>query len=260
MFNPQMKFTTLFLVAFLFGSCGPTASVEEPRRPPLRVGVTPEYPPIIFKLGGKIAGVEADLARRLAQKLDRPVQFVDVWWENQISALLAGKFDIIMSGMSITRARKIRINFTDHYLKIGLLAAMRTEDAPRYKSLEIIKQTIGNVGVIKETTGDVFVQRNFPRANKIAFLNAKAAAAELKRGSIDIFVYDAPAVAWLVSENEADLVALWEPFDEQYLAWGVRRDDPELLAFVNRTLGIWKRDGTLNRVLNRWIPDLKRSR
>ena len=260
MFKPHMKFATFFLLALLFGGCGPTASVEEPRRAPLRVGVTPEYPPVIFKLGGKIAGVEADLARKLAKKLGRRVQFVEVWWENQISSLLAGKTDIIMSGMSITRARKIRINFTDHYLKIGLLAAMRTGDARRYNSLESVKLAIGNVGVIKDTTSDVFVQRNFPRANRIAFLTAKAAAAELKRGSIDIFVYDAPAISWLVSENEADLVALWEPFDEQYLAWGVRRGDPEFLAFVNRTLGDWKRDGTLNRVLNRWLPNLARLR
>ncbi len=260
MFKPHMKFATFFLIALLFGGCGPAASVDEPRHAPLRVGVTPEYPPVIFKLSGKIAGVEVDLARRLAEKLGRPVQFVEVWWENQIPALLAGKFDIIMSGMSITRARQVRINFTDYYLKIGLLAAMRTEDGPRYGSLESVKQAIGNVGVIKETTGDVYVQRNFPNANKVAFLDAQAAAAELKRGSIDLFVYDSPAIAWIVSENEADLVALWEPFDEQYLAWGVRRDDPKLLAFVNRTLGIWKRDGTLNRVLNRWIPKLRRPR
>ena len=59
---------------------------------------------------------------------------------------------------------------------------------------------------------------------------------------------------WLVSENEADLTALLQPLNEEELAWGVRRDDPELLMQINSILNKWKNDGTLNRILLKWLP------
>ena len=62
------------------------------------------------------------------------------------------------------------------------------------------------------------------------------AVAELKRRSIDIFIHDAPYILWMVSENEADLAALWEPFNQEALAWGIRKDDVALLNQVNAAL------------------------
>jgi ABC-type amino acid transport substrate-binding protein len=150
----------------------------------------------------------------------------------------------------------VRINFTDPYLKIGLMAAIRAEDADKYDSLESIMTTYENVGVIPGTTGDVFVQRKFPHARRMAVSSAKYAALELKRRRIDVFVYDGPAIAWLVSENEADLAGVWEPFNTEYLAWGVRRDDQLLLQAANGILRKWKQDGTLRQVLERWLPYL----
>ena len=55
------------------------------------MGITPQFPPMIFLSGGWAAGVEVDLARLLGQKLERPVQFIPVDWTDQIPALLAGK-------------------------------------------------------------------------------------------------------------------------------------------------------------------------
>lgn len=132
---------------------------------------------------------------------------------------------------------------------------MRIEDAQKYSSTEKVIQSSSNIGVVAGTTSDVFVRKNFPNIfNIIALLEADDAPAALDRRSIDIFVHDAPSIMWLVSENEADLTALWEPLNEEKLAWGVRKDDQELLMQVNSILGKWKKDGTLNRVLLRWLP------
>jgi len=238
-----------------------SGAVEKTGPAPLLVGVTPSYPPMIFKQAGKIAGVEADLAKLLAQELHRPVQFVELRWEDQIDALIEGRTDIIMSAMSITRAREIRVRFTDHYFKSGLTAAFRVEDASKYKSQKSILGSSSTVGVIEATTGDVFVKRNFPNAGRIILLSrARAGAFELKRRGIDIFVHDAPSIIWLVSENEADLTSLWEPLNEEYVAWGVRIDDEPFLMLVNSILSDWKEDGTVNRVLKRWLPYLEGSK
>jgi polar amino acid transport system substrate-binding protein len=221
--------------------------------PPLRIGVTPTYPPMIFRSGGQITGLEADLARLLGWELNRSIQFVDVRWEEQIPSLIAGHTDIIMSGMSITEARKVRIDFSEPYFQGGLVAAMRTEDRQKYPSPESVLGAVASVAVVEGTTGDVFVQRNLPNARRITLTRASDGALALKRRTADLFVHDAPAIVWLVSENEADLAGLWVLLTREDLAWGMRRGDP-LLATVNAALRKWKADGTLAQWLARWLP------
>ncbi len=223
----------------------------------LRVGVTPNYPPIIFTIDGKLSGVEVDLALRLGDALRRPVRFVELGWDEQIPALLADKIDIIMSGMSITEARKVRINFAEPYMKAGLATAMRAEDASRFNSPVNIQKATVPVGAMVNTTGDAFVQRNLPNANRIAFRTLKDVVFALKTRRSDLFVHDAPVIAWLVSENEAELKGFWQLWNVEYLGWGLRRGNQDLLASVNAILSQWKKDGTLEKVLNQWVPFMK---
>jgi len=257
MYRIFVRIALVTLVTAFFLGCATTQDtkrVVEPKQNTLRVGITPTYPPLISKLGDTIAGVEVDLAQKLGIELNRPIEFIELRWEELIPALLEGKIDIIMSGMSITEAREVRIIFTDSYLKTGLLIAMRSEDAKKYTSINDIQQNHLAAGVIKDTTGDVFVQRNLPRARRVPFSRSDLAAFDLKNRRIDIFIDDAISVIWLVSENEADLTGLWEPLTEEYIAWGVRRDNQEFLAQVNAILSRWKQDGTLNSVLLKWLP------
>ncbi len=259
----RVMISVLLLIAVLLAGCATSQMAEQESGKSyaqgtgneLRVGVTPDHPPIIFKQNEAMTGVEADMAKSLAEELKMPVRFVVLAWEDQIPALLDGKIDIIMSGMTATKAREIRIAFTEPYLKSGLIAAMRAEDVKKYSSKDGILNGYVTVAAVKNTTGDVFVKRNFPNAVRKTFLpNPNDGVNELKRRAIDIFIDDAPSVIWLVSENEADIAGFREPLNEEYLAWGVRKGDEKLLTDVNGILQRWKQDGTLNRVLGKWLP------
>ena len=252
----------LLLVAFIGCSTTTDMATGDKRgiQPlPLRVGVTPDFPPVIFKQAGKLAGVEFDLAHLLSKELGRPVEFVEVNWNDQISALLEGRTDIIMSGMSITEAREVRIDFTSPYMRRGLMAAMRSEDAPRYNSVERIFLDYLSVGVVKGTTSDVFVQHKMPKARRIPLLKAEDAVYEFQARRIDLFIHDAPSIVWLVAENEADLKGLWKFLNEEYIAWGIRKGDDELLSKANTILERLKEDGSLQKVLVKWLPYFKES-
>jgi polar amino acid transport system substrate-binding protein len=250
----SMMTSLLFIV--LFTGCAavqPASRVEI-----LRIGITPDYPPLIFKTGEEIRGVEADCGNLLARGLQRTPQFIEFPREELIPALVDGKIDIIMSGMSITDARKVRIDFVQPYMRGGLMTLMRAEDRPKYPTLESIKQSVGNVGVVKGTTGEVFVRKNFPQAQSIIPLTkASDSISPIKNRRLDLFVHDAPAIAWLVSENEAEVNGFWEPLNEEYMAWAVNRGDRELLVQVNALVTKWKNDGTLSGVLKHWLPYLK---
>ena len=95
--------TALSVILVLLAACStnPQRGGQTGAQPtPLRVGVTPNFPPMIFKLRKSLVGVEVDLAHALGRELGRPVEFVELPWDAQIPALLQGKTDIIMSAMT----------------------------------------------------------------------------------------------------------------------------------------------------------------
>ena len=247
----------IFSIVLLgLGGCA-TNGVKTGQAPvkPILVGVTPNYPPVIFKKNEQITGLEADLARRLAGELRRPIEFVEISWERQIPALLEGKIDIIMSGMTITQARQVRITFSQPYLTSGLMIAFTAENSSKYTSLENIMEYIPSVGFVAGTTGEVYARDKFREGNRmVPVKSADEAALALKNRRIDVFVYDAPSIVWIVSENEAELKLLPELLNIEYLGWGLRQDDRELLAGVNALLSKWKNDGTLKEKILKWLP------
>lgn len=255
------KIALFALVGLAFTGCvkvKDSPPPQEVKSNELRVGVTPDYPPMIFKLNDRITGAEADMALRLGNALGTPVLFVELGWDELIPSLMEGKIDIIMSGMTITEARKVRINFTDPYLKSGLVTLVRAEDAWEYDSLQKIRNTFSRVGVVRNTTGEAFVRANLLNAaNVIPLQKAEDAPVALKYRRVDLFINDGPSVVWLASENEG-LKGVWEPLNEEYLGWGVNRNDSKLLTLVNSVLRNWKKDGTLKEVLLKWLPYWKR--
>ncbi len=224
----------------------------------LRVGITPEYPPLVFRQPDGTNGVEIDLAKALGAELNRPVKFVVLRRDQLIPALVDNEIDIIMSGMSITKARQLRIAFSEPYLHNQLRAIFRQKDAANFKSADDVLKSTAKIGVITGTTGEAFVSKNCPNAERITLTVRRDIPILLvKVARMDVFVDDTFALAQMVAENEADIAYLKEPLSEEDLAWGVRPGDSELLAAVNRALAKWKTNGTLDRVLDRWIPYLK---
>jgi ABC-type amino acid transport substrate-binding protein len=262
MMNKKTLFLTVFCAAALavfMNACstGSTVRRSEPAREnTLKVGITPDYPPLVFKQGGTAVGVEVDFAHILAGELGLPLRLVELQWDELIPALLDGRIDIIMSGMSITQGRKVRITFCAPYYEVGQMALIRQSDANQLGTAQQIMDSTARIGIIRDTTGDVFVQRHCPAARRVGYSQPKDAAWDLgiNRKRIDVFIYDDPAIKWFASANEADLAVVPTPFTREYLAWGVRRNDTHLLDDLNRILEKWQQDGTLDRIIKRWIP------
>lgn len=220
---------------------------------PLRVGVSPVFPPMVFKQGKELAGVEVDLARALGEKLGRRVVFVEVDWKDQTEALVAGKTDIIMSSMSMTPARNAVMSFTRPYLKVGQMALVRREHRNKHL-LGLLVPTGTKVAVIKATTGDFLVQREFPRAKRKTYNNGEEATRALMRGSVDLFITDS-TLAWHLAGTHAPDGLTVVPFalSEEILAWGVRRGNDDLVAAANEFIERATQDGFLTRTFRRWM-------
>ncbi len=244
----------------LIAALGRGAAAEEPQ--PLRVGMAPNYPPLAFKQNGKLKGIEVDFATRLGPALHRKVEIIETEWEELGPALQAKKIDMVMSGTSITEERKKNVNFTEPYLTVGQMVIVRKADYADLSDPAAMDQTKSRVGYVSRTTGEKWARENLKKAKLHGYTDTREGVAALEHDQIDFFIQDAPAV-WRVTGglmNESPtLSGLFRPLTTEYLAWAVPKDDPELLAQLNRVLEQWKKDGTLEHVLDDWITVRKTS-
>lgn len=235
------------------------ADFTAPHPDVLRVGVSTNAPPLIYKQGSEIVGLEAELAKKFGEYLGKSVVFVEIEWEEQISSLTANKTDIIMSGMTITKKRRILIDFSKPYFRTGQMALTQN------KYLNMIPHNyygilglsiVARFGVVKGTVGETFVQQNFGRAKEIVnYKTSKQAVGDLLEGRIDLLIHDGPIILMLAAENEdRGLSEIPSFLSEEYLAWGIRKNDPELLEAANNFIDAMIKEDKLDPIIKRWIP------
>lgn len=251
----------LVMVSIL-GGCAGTATketVSQPAPPPenvLQVGVSPTAPPLIFYQDNGVVGLETEFAGALAKSLGKTVRFIMLGWDDLIPALLEKRVDIIMSGMSVTKIREGRISFTAPYLKAGQMALVRNQDAAMYPTAASIKNTQARVGFMQGTTGSFLVQQEFQlTTRKISFGFVKDAIQALVEERVDLFIDDAPVIWYKATTQEAQgLTPIPIFLTEESLAWGVRKDDTQLLDAANLFLKTCKSDGRLKSTITKWMP------
>lgn len=235
--------------------CLPLALIAQertPEVPALRVGVSPIYPPMVFKQGKELVGVEVDLAREFAESLGRKVSFVELPWEDQVEALNGRRIDIIMSSMSITLPRRQVVDFTHPYLKIAQMTLVRAEDQHRYL-LGFPARPPGTIGVLKATTGEFLVQREFPKATRKVFKTEADAVQALKKKKIDLFISDSTLIWYLAGAHANDgVVTVPIALSEEQLGWGIRKGDEKFVTTANNFLQTASQNGTLKKVFRRW--------
>lgn len=226
-------------------------------QPPLRVGVSANYPPVIFKEQGQYKGIEADLARALAKELGREVDFVEMKWNSLIPALQRNKVDIIMSGMSITPERNRQVLFTQSYFQISQMLLVRRSEAGRFRrpgKKYYIKSGI-IVGVERGTTGEKLASKYLPGQRIRSYNSVEEGKAALKKGDINCFVHDAPTIwQYIDGKKDPQLTGLYWNFSKEKLAWAVSRTRPRFAKEINAILNKWRYSGISSRIVSKWIP------
>jgi ABC-type amino acid transport substrate-binding protein len=244
----------LIVAAAVLLGCRTTTSTKPAGPEPLRVGITPNLPPLIHGKGGEIFGLEADFARALAKELGRPVKFVPRDFEKLIPALQRGEMDIIMSGLSVTAERGARVSFAGPYMETGQLALFHNQDSLKYANHRLVLATRDRVGVESGTTSDFFLQQVMYVAERTPCASIEKAVEALLARKINLVVCDSPVALWMVSRHKG-ITVLPQLLTREQLAWAVRPDDKTLLDAANKMLAAWKQDGRLKAALQKWAPD-----
>lgn len=235
-----------------------SGSLEEiQKRGSLRVGMEPGYMPFeLTNKKGEIVGFDVDMAKRMAKAMDVELELVSTAWDGIIPALITKKFDIIMSGMTLTQQRNMQINFASPYIVIGQTILLKKDLAGTIKSYQDLNDPKYTVASKLGTTGEQGTKRMISKAKYISYETEQEGVLELVNGKIDAFIYDLPYnAAAYVQRGQGKMVHLDTPFTYEPLAWAVRKGDPDFLNWLDNFLVQAKNDGTYDKVYHKWFED-----
>ena len=248
------------MVAVLFAVWGggcvtTTAPVPAPEIQTLRVGFSPNYPPICMESEGEARGLEADFAEAFAKELGCGVEIVQMGFDELIPALIDGRVDILMSGLTITPQRAYKIRFCKSYLNNPLVAVTRDGWARSYASASQILSVNASIGVLRHTYGETFVRKHCLRARVVPIVEYDNVPQDLESNRYSIYVDDLAAILDLSAKHPGVLEVIPYPLQQQEIAWAVHPDNTSLLSAANAILDKWKANGKLDELLDKWLPD-----
>jgi polar amino acid transport system substrate-binding protein len=227
------------------------------KRGTLRVGMEPGYMPFeLTNQKGEIIGFDVDMAKRMAKAMNVKLELVSTAWDGIIPALLTNKFDILMSGMTLTQERNMTVNFATPYILIGQSVLLKKELVGAVKSYKDLNDPQYTIASKLGTTGEQATKRMIPKAKYISYETEQEGVMELANGKIDAFIYDLPFNAIAMGQKgEGKFVHLDEPFTKEPLAWAIRKDDPNFLNWLNNFMSQIKYDGVYDKIYTKWFKD-----
>ena len=225
----------------------------------VRIGTEGAYPPYNFTdSAGNLVGFEIDLANALCAEMGVTCEFVAQDWDGIIPALLAGRYDAIMAGMSITDERREVVDFSRMYFTtparfVAATGSGLTETTPEALAGKVIgaQQATIHANFLEDLYGDSEI-RLYPTQDEVNL--------DLAAGRIDALLADSSAVAdWLDTDAGGCCAFLPGDYtDPAYFGEGVgvalRQEDDALREKFNAAIDALEANGTIAELSAQWFP------
>lgn len=237
-----MKKLTLTLAALALTASGALAQDV------VRMGTEGAYPPFNFiNDNNELEGFEIDLGNEMCERAGLTCEWVINDWDTIIPNLVAGNYDTIIAGMSITEARSEIISFTQNY---------KEPDPSRYAALIGTDASVIDSGVI--ATQSNTVQAGYVAetdADLLEFPTPDETIAAVRAGEADAVLADGDFLRPIVEES-SDLEFIGDPMHiGGGVGMGLRQSDNELRETFDAVITEMKEDGSLNALLIRWFGE-----
>lgn len=206
------------------------------KRGKLVVGVSTFVPWSMRDKKGQLIGFEIDVASKVAEDMGVKVEFVPTAWDGIIPALLGSKFDIIISGMSVTSKRNLKVNFTRPYARTGYILVANSEIAKKkgLSALADFDRPDVSIASRRASTGATAMQTHFPKARKVYFDDDALSYQELANGNVDATGSTLPKAAFeLEKRGDVFHIVSNEQLSPTRESFALRKGDPDALNYFN---------------------------
>lgn len=224
----------------------------------LRIAFDVPYAPFEYKDdNGELTGFEVELADAMCEEMEANCEFVIQAWDGMIPGLLARKFDLIMSSMSITPERAERVLFSEPYYNTP--GGWFARDSFDTDVTDMDAMEGKTVGVQRGTTMDTFVTENMGGVVTIKrYTTAEDMVLDLEGERLDVVFVDYPVGEQTIL-NKDGFKEAGEPVKlGQGVGVAMRKRDADLAEEVNEALATLKEDGTYDAIMQKYFSyDIK---
>jgi polar amino acid transport system substrate-binding protein len=212
------------------------------KRGVIKVGMDVFVPWAMKDKKGELIGFEIDMAKKLAEDMGVKIEFVPTKWSGIIPALITGKFDVLIGGMTITTQRNLKINFTRpyYYTEQGLMA--HKKKAAGFKVSDFNSPDV-TIAARLGSTAAVAAKQRFPKAKLRLFDDEPAAVQELRNGNVHAMVSAQPLPSSTALEYPDTIMVYDEVMMLEAIGIGVRKGDFDTLNLINNWIEINRNNG-----------------
>lgn len=216
----------------------------------LKVGMSTFVPWAMKDKTGKLIGFEIDVATQLAEDMGVKVEFVPTKWAGIIPALLTGKFDVIIGGMSVRPDRNLKVNFSIPYDYAGQSMVANKKLAAGFSSIEDFNKPDVVIAARLGSTAADAAKRYIPKAKKKFFDDEAQVIQEVVNGKAHAAVASAPLPAFqAIKFPDTLFVPFGGTFTKEPIGFAVRKGDFDSLNYFNNWIRVTEAKG--------WLQDRK---
>jgi polar amino acid transport system substrate-binding protein len=220
----------------------------------LRIGLSTFVPWSMRDKKGDLIGFEIDVANKVAADMGVKTEFVPTAWDGIIPALLAGKFDVIISGMSITPERNLTVNFTIPYAHSGQQMTANKKLAGGFKSLDQFNDPNVTITCRRGTSTCVAAQKVFPKVTLRQFDDDAQSLQEVLNGNAYAVITSAPKPRlWTLDHADTLFMPTEDNLTKSDEAFAVRKGDPDAINFFDNWILFNTSNGWLNDRHDYWF-------
>ena len=197
---------------------------------------------------GDFEGIDIETAQAIADKLGLKLKIEDMEFDSIITAVSTGKADLGLAGMTVTPDRQKNVDFSDTYAN-GVQVIIVKEDSAIAKPDDLKGKKIG---VQLSTTGDLTATDEFGKDSVVQYNKGNDAVMALTQGQVDAVIIDNEPAKSYVEANKGLKILDTEFLNEDYAAC-ISKDNAGLTKAVNKALAELKADGTLQKIVDKYI-------
>jgi len=226
----------------------------------LKIGCEAAYVPFTFRQEGKIVGYDVDLAAVFCKTLGVKPNFIDTAWAGVIPSLYMKKFDIIMSSLSYTKERLERVGFTIPYTEASQALLIRVGDVEKIKGVDDLNGRI--IAVKLGSPGQVLQERiaaSLKSAGGTGFKEVRvfddhpSAYVALAQNRVDAVFNTLPTLAMVLKDAPGKYAIVKNIGADNWAGIGVRKEDIEIINFLDKEIDHLKKDGTIYKLQEKWF-------
>jgi len=235
-------------MACVFSSCGKKGAKGK-----LVIATDATWPPMEFVDANKnIVGFDIDMLTAAAKEGGFQIEFKNQAWDGIFAGLAAGKYDAVVSSVTITDERKKTMDFSIPYISVGQILVVKKESKGMDKLVQFEGKKIGaQIG----TTGAIEVKK-FPKITLKEYDEVGLAIEDLAKGRIDAVVCDNPTAANFALQNakyKPILKIVGQSFTSEEYGVAVHKGNKEVVEMLNNGLKKVKEKGLDKELEKKWL-------